>query len=194
MKRALGMSLILLLQWVGSSRAAQIDHYGYPIPNTPYDQKSALTDVLAGPYRDPAYPSAGSIDQIFRQARRFSYVTDKRGDDWQSPQTTEERRAGDCEDIALWLYAQLRSEGYKNLILVVGKYRSGDTRCHVWLMHVDKNGDVLILDPAIQKRIWPLNAFGQEFYQPIFLFDGSHRYKSSLGDIGIPREKIKSLR
>ncbi len=174
-KLVLVVYLISLFMRAGSSHAAEIDLYGHPTKSTPYDQKNALTEVLNESYQPPTHPLLEPIDPLFWKARRFVYIEEKKGDNWQFPQETEKKQAGDCEDKALWLYARLRAAGYKNLRLVVGRYRSMDARLHVWLMRVDENGKVFILDPTIQNRIWPLDAFQPGFYRPIFLFDGKNR-------------------
>ena len=179
-KLVFAVTLTLLLRCTDSSHAAEVDLYGHPAKNTPYDQKSALTEVLNAPYQPQPYSPAGPIDRLFRKARRFNYSEDKNGDNWQSPGETEKKQAGDCEDKALWLYARLRAAGYMNLRLVVGKYRSLDPGYHVWIMHVDEKGSIFLLDPTIQNKIWPLAAFHTGLYQPLFLFDGKDRYRCFL--------------
>ena len=176
-KFVLTANLILFFWWAGGAHASEINLYGYPTQSTPYDHKNALTEVLRGPYPQTVYSPVESVDRLFWKAKRFSYNEEKKGDDWQFPRETEKKQAGDCEDKALWLYARLREAGHKNLILAVGKHRSLDKGYHMWLMRVDEDGSVLILDPTIQNRIWPLTAFEPGLYQPLFLFDGTQRYR-----------------
>jgi hypothetical protein len=171
-EQILAVYLIFFLSWAGASHAAEIDHFGHPVKSTPYDQKNALAEVLNRSYHPRANSPAEPMDPLFWKARRFVYIEEKNGDDWRSPRETEKRQAGDCADKALWLYARLRGAGYRNLRLVVGKYQSLDARYHVWLMYTDENGKTLILDPTLQNRIWPMNAFQPGFYRPLFSFDG----------------------
>ncbi len=171
----IGLSMYFLCS--ASSFAGESDSYGRQTQGTPYDQKVALAEVLKNPYQSSVNSPIQSVEHLFWKARRFSYSREKDSDDWQLPQETEKKQSGDCEDKALWLYAHLRAAGYKNLGLVVGKYRNQDPSYHVWVVRVDENGNAFILDPTIQNRIWPLKVFQSGFYQPLFLFDGNRRYR-----------------
>lgn len=168
----LAVPVILLIYCAGQLHAAETEN-DYVLPNnSPYKQKPALIEVLNTPIEAIPSDTIEPIDNFFWKARRFSYREEKNRDDWQLPEDTERKRAGDCEDKALWLYAQLRAAGYENLSLVVGRYRSWDASLHVWLTRMDENGNVFILDPTVQNKVWPRNAFHPGFYQPIFLLGG----------------------
>ena len=118
-----------------------------------------------------------SIEELFAVARSFRYVGDLDGDSWQSAEETEARHAGDCEDKAIWLFARLTQNGYYNVLLTVGWYRRFDERLHVWVVCSDKNGNVYLLDPSMQKRIWSLTAIDSGFYKPVYAYDGTNKYQ-----------------
>ena len=146
-------------------------------PATPYDQRLNVSGVLSM----NAAPMPGSLhssDELFFQARSIRYVTDKNGRDyWQTPQETQARWAGDCEDKALWLFAELKKNSHVNVRLVVGRYRSIDRNYHVWVTMADNEGHVWVLDPTAQKKIWRSTDFGAGFYRPLYSFDGINRYR-----------------
>jgi len=151
--------------------------YGYSVAVTPYDQKIALKEVLMSHYTPPPASRREPLDRIFFKARRIAYLKDRSGDEWQSPSVTQTRKAGDCEDKALWLYDQLKRQGYgDSLRLVIGKYRAADKKLHVWLMRGGEGRNVYILDPANQDKVWDLQTMRPGFYKPFFSFDGDHRY------------------
>lgn len=160
-----------------TSYGAQSEIQGYPTPATPFDQKSALKAVLKSGVRPVLTSARKPISDLFWQARKFVYIDEGKKDTWQAPHLTESKRAGDCEDKAMWLYNQLRSNGYRNVRLVVGKYRSIDRTYHMWLTYSDSRGIVYLLDPSIQRRIWKQSKFGKGFYQPAFSYDENGRYR-----------------
>lgn len=167
--------LILLL--VAFAIAGDIYPMGYLTAITPFDarvRKAGCFDMIpAGSH--PSQPR--SIEEMFRVARSFRYVSDSGGDRWQAADETEARRAGDCEDKAVWLFAQLLKNNYYNVRLVIGKYRSIDKRFHVWVICSDRAGNTCLLDPTIQKRVWYLTATDAGFYKPFYAFDGQNRYR-----------------
>ncbi len=139
--------------------SAALDLVGCPTLATPFDGRfdpetmHLYTEVWDG-------GSGLGLNDLFWEARRFVYVKDGDGDDWQSPWLTEMKQAGDCEDKALWLYTRLRAQGYDNVRLVIGHYRAMDKDYHVWIMHRDGEGITRILDPTLQNRVWKLEQFG----------------------------------
>ncbi len=150
---------------------------GFWIPATPFDHKMDLAGAL---YFQPTSPieSIVSIEELFMRAKSIRYVPDPPGEDyWQTPQETQARWAGDCEDKAIWLFAELKKNGYHDLRLVIGRYRSVDKKFHVWLTRIDDENNVLILDPTTQKKIWKASDFEKGFYQPLYSFDGINRYR-----------------
>jgi hypothetical protein len=117
------------------------------------------------------------IDALFWKARTFAYVRERGRDEWQAPEVTERRKAGDCEDKALWLYTKLRDAGYENLRLVIGRFRPVDAVYHVWVTYEDGAGVTHLLDPTKQSRVWNLAHVSSGFYRPVFSYDGWVRYR-----------------
>ena len=148
---------------------------GQPIAATPYDNRlneaGALVDYL--PTADTR-----SADELFLQARSFRYQNDGSSrDHWQTPEETEARWSGDCEDKALWLYAQLKKNGHRGVRLVVGRKDGSSNGFHVWVSMASSDGSSAILDPTAQKRIWNTSDFWDGAYTPLYSFDGLNRYR-----------------
>ena len=142
------------------------------IKATPYDQKLSRTGLLTFvPIPLLNEKESRSMESLFLRAKAFRYVKEGKGDIWQTPQETERKGSGDCEDKAVWLFYQLKQNGHENVRLVIGKYKSISAGYHVWVAY--------ILDPATQKRIWKSNDFPNEFYRPLYSFDGQNRYRHS---------------
>ena len=149
---------------------------GSPIQATPFDRRLDAAGAFGS--FTPFLGSLRSNDDLFLRARSIRYEPDPAGQDyWQTPEETDARWAGDCEDKAIWLFAQLKMNGYSNVRLVVGRYRSIDRSYHVWVTMADPQDDVLILDPTAQKRMWRAGEFGEGFYKPLYSFDGINRYR-----------------
>ena len=113
-----------------------------------------------------------SVESLFSIARSFRYVPDSpRDDNWQTAEETDARQSGDCEDKALWLYRELKRNGYENVQLVVGKYRPSDTAMHAWVFYTDETGKNIILDPTTQRKPWKAEDFSKNFYRPFFSYN-----------------------
>ena len=161
-----------------SSGQASVDALGGSvIQATPYDRKISA----AGGFSLDAVPAISSLrssDGLFVQARSMRYVSDAATRDyWQTPQETQARWSGDCEDKALWLFAQLKKNSHENVRLVVGRHRSTDKNYHVWVTMADGQNNIWILDPTAQKKIWKSSDFGGGYYKPLYSFDGINRYR-----------------
>ena len=170
------MTLVTALSLLTSSVAlpAPAAQEGNTVMATPFDRKistSHVFDVQGGVPSSAKDPLA-----LFMEARSFRYTPDRRSDHWQTPEETEARRAGDCEDKAVWLYAQLKAAGYTDTRLVIGKYKSISRQYHVWVTFTDDQGQTLILDPTTQRRPWKLGDFSGGFYVPYYSYDGRKRY------------------
>ena len=153
---------------------------GFLIPATPFDQKISSAGALFCNFTPPQGPLL-SEEELFFQARSIRYIPDPPGQDyWQTPQETETRWAGDCEDKAIWLYAHLKQNGHANVRLVVGRYRTLDKNYHVWVSMSDGQDGVFILDPTAQKKIWKVSDFTEESYKPLYSFDGMNRYRHNV--------------
>ena len=154
---------------------------GRLIQATPFDHKVESAGALRAYSFVSLLESVRSSDELFIQARSIRYVPDEPGQDyWQTPQETQARWAGDCEDKAIWLYAQLKQNGYANVRLVIGRYRAMDKNYHVWVSMSDGQDGVFIFDPTAQKRVWKTSDFTEEFYKPLYSFDGMSRYRHNV--------------
>ncbi len=150
-----------------------------PVQATPFDAKLASIGFFDPGFFESQSPSGDSAESLFWKARSFRYVSDGDTDYWQTPQETEARHTGDCEDKALWLFYELKQNGYSNALLVIGKYRQMDLKYHVWVTYTDDSGETIVLDPTIQKRPWTLGNFSGDFYLPLYSFDGHNRYRNT---------------
>ncbi len=147
---------------------------GRAVSMTPFDLKL----MGAGFYGIPdGVPPATTltVEQIFGKALTFQYRQDN-SDQWQGPDITERTQVGDCEDMAIWLYRELKRHGYRRVRVMVGKFESGETRHHVWVTLPASSADDLILDPALQKRVWKRSALLSKLYVPSYSFDGTRKY------------------
>ena len=153
---------------------------GYLIQATPFDHKVQTSGILQFYSFAPRLESVRSSDELFAQARSIRYVQDGATDYWQSPQETESRWAGDCEDKAVWLYMNMKQNGYFNARLVIGRYRQADKGYHVWVTLPDGQDNFFILDPTAQKKIWKASDFNDGSYKPLFSFEGTNRYRHSV--------------
>ena len=172
------LAVSFLLGYVTAAESADLPTSGRLIQATPFDGKISKTGVFNTEIlENPTTTQSESVESLFFKASRFRYVSDNNGDHWQTPKETDQRQAGDCEDKAIWLFAQLKQNGYANTRVVIGKYRPFERKYHVWVTYTDNSGHAFVLDPAIQKRVWDTQSFSQEFYQPIYSFDGIHKYR-----------------
>lgn len=138
--------------------------------HSPFDQKIAATGFYQWKTSNP--DTRRSIDELFTVARSFRYKQERNTDHWQTPQETESSHAGDCEDKAVWLYWVLKTNGYENVALHVGRYRSADSRLHAWITVADESGD-WVLDPTTQRRIWRASEFSADYYRTLFQYTGA---------------------
>ena len=143
---------------------------------TPYDSRIAQAGLPSIP---TGIRTVRSSEDLFDTARSFRYRKDERGRDyWQTPQETEASWAGDCEDKSLWLFAQMKINGFDKTRLVIGRQNASSKGLHVWVTLMEDNGSPLyILDPTNQKRIWKITDFSEGEYRPVYSFDGSNRYR-----------------
>lgn len=143
---------------------------------TPFDLK-VMSSGFYTIKRDPKLnPSLLPIETAFSEAALFRYQTDRVKDHWQTPEMTRERMSGDCEDIALWLYAELKRFGYDNLRLVIGKYLTGEPNYHAWVTYRDPAGTEWILDPILLPKPADRSALPSTSYTPTYSFDGTQKF------------------
>ena len=95
------------------------------IPSIPDVQGDSASTVSRGPLSIEsivqAYPTPNGLAQFLRQT--FTFKTDEElfgeMDYWQAPEEFLARRAGDCEDYALFAQAVLRKQGIESHVLSV---------------------------------------------------------------------------
>ena len=151
---------------------------GRMVEQTPFDSDLAR----AGFFRDdPALSrlasSSQTVERLFRKARSFRYTSDKiRRKHWQTAKETDIKHSGNCIDKALWLYTELKKNGYRHVRLVIGRYRSIDPTLHAWLIYANGSGETYLLDSAMQNKPWKLTQFSKGLYRPFYSFDGKNRY------------------
>ena len=154
---------------------ASLQMQGQLIPATPYDGRMMMTGVLS---IRAMGQSSQNMEELFGRAKAFRYQTDASGHDhWQTPEETESRWSGDCEDKAVWLYAQLKKNGYEGVRLVVGRQNPSSRVLHAWVTLNNSDGTFYVLDPTAQKRVWSSNDFSDGSYKPLYSFDGINRYR-----------------
>ncbi len=171
----LAVLILAILSPLLTSAAQASD--GHLVTATPFDNRVFSAGIFFDK-KDISEPAArrSSIEELFAIAKSFRYVHVPRSR-WQTPEETQARGSGDCADKAGWLYSQLKKNGYENVRLVIGKYRSIDPIFHVWIAYTDDQGNSLILDPATQKRIWGSGQFGEGFYKALYSYDDQGRYR-----------------
>ena len=81
---------------------------------------------------------------------RSDRETRSQRDFWEPPDIFEKRKAGDCEDHAIWAWRQLHDLGYKAR-LVLG-YCKG--RAHAWVL-IFANGRAYLMEPTLKYRWFP---------------------------------------
>lgn len=161
-----------------SRPALRLSWSGHPVALTPFDLKM----MASGFYKIlPQSPpnNRRTLQEIFNQAASFQYRHDSGGDVWQDPDVTERTKAGDCEDMALWIYRELMRNGYDETRIMVGKFEAKDARHHTWVVCRLEGHDV-ILDPALQRSVWLRTELLPDLYLPSYSFDGRVKYTHSV--------------
>ena len=145
---------------------------GCMIQTTPFYNKLVQAGVFEIPAMGLANPRPMPL--LFKMARSFRYESDKtRRDWWQSADQTSQYFSGDCEDKAIWLYTQMRRNGYHDASLHIGKYSPSSRKFHMWVTYVADDGSTLLLDPTIQRKPWNILAFSENFYRSLHILNGS---------------------
>lgn len=115
----------------------------------------------------------------------FSYYADEivieqkiSYDYWQTPKETEERGGGDCEDTALWLYYNMRNQGYHVKFACGKRYRSS-SEYHAWV-ELHENGRIYILDPSWHEFYKTKREYGKKEY--VNMFDKFQYFQDNFTD------------
>ncbi len=176
--KILSLALALLLSQAALGMASlDLMKGGYLIPATPFDHNIASAIPFGGSIGTTLQHSE-SMESLFLKAKSIRYVADEPSNDyWQTPQQTEARWAGDCEDKAIWLFFKLKQNGFSGVRLVIGRLRSVSRGFHVWVTLSTDQNDSYLLDPTSQKRAWKSSELPEGYYHPLYSFDGSNRYR-----------------
>ena len=176
-RRAIFLTIFFFICAAQTVHAFESNSDSTRIQATPFDYKLSQAGFFMERYDNAQISQQESIDSLFLKARLFRYAHDSRQNQWQSSEETEINRSGDCKDKALWLYTQLKKNGYIHVRLVLGKYRSFDRLFHAWLLYTDNSNISYLLDPTLQKRVWEEASIASGFYKPIYSFNGRNRYR-----------------
>ncbi len=105
-----------------------------------------LQTVDPSPHPQPVIVSNDMIACLI-DAAGIQYVPDPPGTDyWQSPQETQEKNQGDCEDISIYLQDRLRREGI-HVEVVFGLKTSLAKNGHGWCEY-EQDGELYIIEPG----------------------------------------------
>lgn len=158
-------------------------HYG---PGVQYD----FPAYLAG----PSAVQVGTLDELQEWFLGCAFVPDDEQfgrDHWQHPSEFEMRRAGDCDDFAVWAWRKL-VDLEMDATLVAGHYlptwRPGGG--HVWVTFRDSTGEHLFETVARTKAamVRPLAAV-RDRYRPEYGVDRAGRRFSYVGALLSLRER-----
>ncbi len=96
----------------------------------------------------PLSIQCSTMEDVRNFLTRCKYVSDKelfgKRDYWQPPDEFEKRKAGDCEDFALWTWRQLLNMGYDARFIGGSAGRYGDG--HAWVEYFH-DGKCFLLGP-----------------------------------------------
>jgi len=121
------------------------------------------------PQVEPSQP----VQLIFRVARGLRYSSDRaKNDKWQTADETLRNYGGDCEDKAIWLYTQMRRNGYRDVSLHIGKYAPSSKKYHMWVTYIESDGRTMLLDPTIQVKPWDVDKFSERNYRSSHILTG----------------------
>ena len=120
------------------------------------------------------------VRRHLEQAAKLEYQREHLGDYWRLPYETERQGGGDCEDMAIWLYAKLLADGFEDVRFVAGLVYDSMARTHryghAWVQWHSTRG-VYVLD-ATDRSGWPWPAHDTKrwMYLATFSYYRSTRY------------------
>ncbi len=149
------------------------------VSETPFDQRldnAGFFNESKINLDKPHKSKPRSANELFMIARSYRYVSNPENIRWQSAEETSLKGSGNCADKAVWLYTELKKNGYNNVSLMIGKYHSFDSIFHAWVVYVDKSEQTWLLDSAMQIQPWKAGDLPESFYVPFYSFSGEIRY------------------
>jgi len=117
----------------------------------------------------PLTIQCSTLEEVCQFLRTCRVVSDEKlfgkEEYWQPPDQFEKRKAGDCEDFALWTWRELLAIGL-NARLVFGKHGRYGTG-HAWVMFF-QDGKCFLLEPQLRFLGLRLPRLTTLRYKPIF--------------------------
>jgi hypothetical protein len=152
----IGFSLVAC---VGARQSAE-PYVGSPARRTPYDSRYERVRLY------------------LEEARtKIMYTPEEGGRDyWQLPEESEYLGAGDCEDMAIWLYVKMKRAGLRPLRLCIGKHCDTAAQMHAWVLWQDGKR-LYILDPSTSAEPMRLEQISPDSYVPYYSYDGDRKWR-----------------
>jgi hypothetical protein len=134
-----------------------LDYHGRPTDHTPFDSKYE------------------QVKRLLERASSFRYQPEASGrDHWQLPAETEKLGGGDCEDMAIWLYAKMLQKGLCGTRLCIGIRTPADKDMHCWVLWYEGNR-AFLLDPTTRYGMVNTAQIPWGLYRPLYSY---HRDRS----------------
>lgn len=158
------------------------------VGSTPYDNQMApVLPILNSTSRyAPGQVSLMIVNQWMTELRAIPYQYSKY---WRTPEEVEFSQAADCKGKAIALYAQMRSNGARNVRVVIGKRHIYDSATHAWVEWETADGGYM-LDPTFNQmpiktaEIYPMT------YVPSYAYDEMHKYRVANVGFGVPSARV----
>jgi len=160
--------------------ASEILRYGVqgtPIVFTPFDLKLFCANFYTIEVDQSKLHHLKLPEQIFKESKLLRYQNEGIDDLWQTPEQTAKSGMGDCEDMAIWIYAELRKHGHDSSRFVIGRYERGKNELHAWATLPDREGHLYIFDPVVQPRIMRRDELDPKLYIPLYSYDNHFSYR-----------------
>ncbi|MBC8552362.1 MAG: hypothetical protein H8D23_22265 [Candidatus Brocadiales bacterium] len=74
---------------------------------------------------------------------------------------------------------KLLKDGVDNIRLVLGNYKKGELRVHMWVNWYQE-GQVYILDPTIDNGMRTATQYSNKYYQPFYSFHKDKKWKHNI--------------
>lgn len=158
------------------------------VGSTPYDNQMApVWPILtSADHPAPGRVSLLIVNQWMTELRAMPYQYSKY---WRTPEEVELAQAADCKGKAIALYAQMHSNGARNVRVVIGKRHIYDSATHAWVEWETAEGGYM-LDPTFNEmpiktaEIYPMT------YVPSYAYDEMHKYRVANTGFGIPSARV----
>ena len=179
--------LIICVGFTATSSFAQRPAL-FMVGSTPYDSQMApVRPILtsAGSYA-PGRISLMIVTQWMSELRGMPYQYSPH---WQTPAEVNFTQAADCKGKAVALYAEMRSNGARNVRVVIGKHHIYDSNTHAWLEWETAEGSYM-LDPTFNEMPIKTAELYPMTYIPSFAYDEVHKYRAGNAGFGAPSKRV----